>query len=554
MEREEMPVDVLFVGGGPACLAGAIHLMNLITKHNEAAAKGDGEELEPFIALIEKGSEIGAHQLSGAVLDPISLDELIPDWKTRDDFPVERYVEREEMVMLTETGKVKAPWLPAELKNKGKPVVSLGKLCAWLAEIAEEKEVNILPGFAGAKLLWNGDAVAGVQTGDKGIGKDGKPKDNFEPGYEMPSTVTILGEGSRGHLTKELIRRKNLDADSQPMVYEIGVKEVIELPPGTINDGFVSHMIGYPLDSETFGGGFLYHMSGDKVALGLLVALDAKDPDMDAHQKLQELKAHPYIKGMLGEGTVIKYGAKAVAIGGWASMPKLYTDGAMLVGDSASFLNPFRVKGIHLAMKSGMLAAEAAFEALKSGKSDDKALSVYKEKVDHSWIKAELEPRQNFHAGFAGGLYSGMVKTGFSYLFGSSKKVAEFAEDHTHIGSKGSGVAPKKIEYDGKYHVDKLSDVYLSSTNHEEQQPSHLKVADLEICATTCAEEYGNPCTKFCPAQVYNMRENVDSGRLELEVDFANCVHCKTCDIRDPYQIITWVAPEGGDGPQYDFM
>jgi len=556
MEREEMPVDVVFVGGGPANLAASIRLMDLIEAHNEAIEKGDkeGEPLEePMICIIEKGSEIGAHQLSGAVLDPRSLSELIPDWKTREGFPVERWVEREEMMLLRPNGKIKAPWLPPELHNHGKPIISLGKFCKWMAEIAEEKGVNIFSGFSGADLLWDGDQCAGVRTGDKGVGKDGQPKDNFEPGMDLPASVTIIGEGARGHLARKLIQRRNLDANSQPMTYEIGCKEILELPEGFVKDGFVAHGVGWPLDLNTFGGFFLYTMEGDKACLGLLVSLEARDPHMDCHYLLQKLKTHPYIKGLLanGDAKVVKYGAKTVTIGGWASIPQVYTDGAMIVGCSASFMNPMRIKGIHLAMKSGMLAAEAAFEALVTKDASAKTLKRYKDLIDASWVKEELEISKNMHANFQSGFVGGMVKTGLGYLFGPGKEIKEFDEDFTHMGKRKDFREPEPIAYDGTYLVDKLTDVYHSSTSHEEQQPAHLKIVDTEVCATICKEEYGNPCTRFCPAQVYNMRFNEESGREEMEVDFANCVHCKTCDIRDPYQVITWMPPEGANGPEY---
>jgi electron-transferring-flavoprotein dehydrogenase len=555
MQRDEMPCDVLFVGAGPAGLSGAIHLMDLISRHNEGVAAGtiEGNALEaPMICVIEKGSSVGAHQLSGAVLDPIALDELVPDWRSREDFPVERYVEREEMVLLTKDRAFPAPWIPPELHNHGKPILSLGRFCQWLAAIAESKGVNVLPGFSGADLLWDGDKCVGVRTGDKGIGKDGQPKDNFEPGMNLTSKVTILGEGPRGHLTRKLVQRRELDKDSQPQIYEIGVKEILELPPGTIQDGWVVHTVGWPLDRYTFGGSFVYSLGGDRVCIGLLVALDAKDPQMDAHLLLQHLKTHPYLKEKLGQGKVVKYGAKAVTIGGWPSMPKLHTDGAMIIGDSASLLNPMRIKGIHLSMKSGMLAAEAAFEALKAGDSSEAVLSTYKERFDASFIRKDMEPARNMHPNFAGGLYSGIVKTGIQYLFGAGKQQS-YEPDFVHMARLPSPPLPK-LEFDGKYLVDKLTDVYHSGTKHEEQQPAHLKIVDTEICATTCRAEYGNPCTRFCPAQVYNMRPNEASGRLEMEVDFANCVHCKTCDIRDPYQVITWMPPEASNGPEYGIM
>ena len=562
MQREEMPFDVLFVGAGPANLAGSIHLMNLIEAHNEAVAAGtkEGEAIEePMIGVLEKGSAVGAHQLSGAVLDPTAFDELMPDWRERDDVPVERFIERDEMVLLTNGSHFKAPWVPPEMNNHGKPIISLGRFCAWLGEQAEEKGVMILPGFAGTDLLWDGEAVRGVRTGDKGVGPDGSPLDNFEPGMDLPSTVTILGEGPRGHLARKLIERRQLDDGRNPMVYEIGCKEIFELPEGRITEGFAIHGLGYPLDLKTFGGWFLYSMGGNKACLGLLVALDAKDPNMDCHALLQRLKTHPYIKSILGDGKVIKYGAKTVTIGGWASVPQLYTDGAMLVGDSASFLNPFRIKGIHLSMKTGMLAAEAAFEAMLSGNNSAEQLKVYSDRLDASWVRKEMEFSKNFHANFAGGVLSGMVRTGFSYLFGPGSSIKPFSADHSHMQKlaeyyRSGPQLEDKLKFDGEYLLDKLTDVYLSGTIHDEHQPAHLKIVDTEVCATTCLEEYGNPCTKFCPAQVYNMVENEQSGRLEMRVDFANCVHCKTCDIRDPYQIITWVPPQGGEGPEYGMM
>ncbi|MEZ4321552.1 MAG: electron transfer flavoprotein-ubiquinone oxidoreductase [Myxococcota bacterium] len=561
MEREEMPCDVLFVGAGPANLAGAIHLMNQIEAHNEAVSSGakQGEVFdEPMVMVIEKGSEVGAHQLSGAVLDPRALTELIPDWRERDDFPVERFIENEEMVFLTEDGVIQAPWLPPELINHGKPIVSLGRLCKWLAEIAEEKGVQILPEFAGADLLWEGDAVVGVRTGDKGIGPDGNPKDNFEPGYDLKAPVTILGEGPRGHLARKLIQRRELDANSNPMIYELGCKEILELPEGSVTEGFVTHTLGFPLDMHSFGGSFMYTMGGDKVCIGLLIALDHADPDLDVHHELQVLKTHPYYKERIGKGKVVKYGAKTVTIGGWASQPQLYTDGAMIVGDSASFLNAMRVKGIHLSMKSGMLAAEAAFDAMASGDPSAETLKAYKTRLDASWVRTEMEPAKNMHHNFRDGFVGGLVRTGLQYFVGPGSTIKPFADDYTHMKTIGEyAAAPRKkrpVTFDGTYLVDKLTDVYHSGTKHEEQQPAHLKILDTEICATTCKEEYGNPCTNFCPAQVYNMVDNDESGRAEMQVDFSNCVHCKTCDIRDPYQIITWLPPEGGNGPEYGIM
>ncbi|HMV65552.1 MAG TPA: electron transfer flavoprotein-ubiquinone oxidoreductase [Myxococcota bacterium] len=561
MQRDEMPVDVLFVGAGPANLAGALHLKALIDAHNDAIAAGtkSGEPLEIQIAILEKGSRLGAHQVSGAVVDPIALDELMPDWRQRDGVPVERFIERDEMVFLTNGGHFKAPWVPPEMNNLKKPIFSLGKLCAWLGGIAEEKGIMVFPGFSGVDLLWEGDQVRGVRTGDKGVGKDGQPRDNFEPGIDITARVTVIGEGPRGHLARKLIERRQLDVGKNPMVYEIGCKEVIELPAGSIQQGFAIHGLGYPLDMKTFGGWFLYSMGGDQACIGMLVAADARDPMADCHELLQRLKTHPFVRGILGKGHVVKYGAKTVTIGGWSSVPQVYTDGAMLVGDSASFLNPFRIKGVHLSMKSGMLAAEAAFEALLRGDSSAATLKTYQDRLDASWVRAEMERSQNFHAAFHDGLLLGTVRAGLQWMFGPGSAVQPFDADYKNMARIGEYYAsgPQlsgKVEYDGKYLLDKLTDVYLSGTTHDEHQPAHLHIVDTEICATTCKTEYGNPCTRFCPAQVYNMVPNEATGRAEMRVDFANCVHCKTCDIRDPYQIITWVPPQAGEGPEYGIL
>ena len=558
MQREELPCDILFVGAGPACLSGAIWLMERVQAHNDAVAAGTlaGAPVEPpSVFVIDKGSEVGAHQLSGAVLDPKALDELVPGWRDDETFPVEKFVAREEMAYLTPTGKVPFPWIPPELHNEGKPIIALGNLVKWLAAKAEALGITILPGFSGQHLLFEGDQVVGVRTGDKGVDKHGAPRDTFEPGVDIRARVTIIGEGPRGHLARRLIQRRQLDAGRNPMAYSIGVKEVLEVPPGTFPEGFVLHTLGFPLDRDTYGGSFLYTLKDDKVCIGLLTALDARDPQMDAHALLQQLKAHPYIRSLIGGGKVVKYGAKAVTIGGWSSVPQLSTDGAMLVGDSASFLNPMKLKGIHLSMKSGMLAAEAAFAALVSGDASAATLGVYDERLKASWVRTELEFSKNMHANFHDGFIGGMVRTGIQYAFGPGP-TAPLAPDYTHLDTvaqrAAAGHAPApKLEYDGTYLVDKLTDVYHSGTKHDEHQPAHLKILDTEVCATTCAQEYGNPCTKFCPAQVYNMVPNAATGRAEMQVDFSNCVHCKTCDIRDPYQIITWVPPEGGNGPEY---
>jgi len=558
MQRESMPVDVLFVGGGPSCLAGAIHLMDLIAKHNEKASD-EQKIVEPMIAIIEKGSEVGAHGISGAVLDTRALEELIPDYAER-GFPAERLVETEEMVFLTEKRALKAPLMPPPLVDHGRPIISIARFQKWLAGIAEERGVNIFPGFGGWELLWDGDRVTGVRTGDKGLDKNGQPTSRTELGMDLEAKVTIIGEGPRGHLARQLIDRRGLNKGSQPQVYEIGVKEILEMPPGTVKRGEVTLTMGFPLDYETFGGAFLYSLEGDRIAIGLLVGLDSQDPAMDAHYLLQKLKNHPYIRQKLAGGKVVKYGAKTVTTGGWASIPKLYADGAMIVGDSASFLNPLRIKGIHLSMKSGMLAAEAAFEALKRGDASEAVLATYKERLDASWVREEMEPAKNFHSSFKSGLFSGLFKSGLQMLFGPGDEIVSFEADYKKMkkiaavhGSRGYP-ARDDLVYDGTYLIDKLTDVYHSGTKHDEHQPAHLHVLEPDVCATKCAEEYGNPCERFCPAQVYNMETDEHSGKRKLRIDFSNCVHCKTCDIRDPYQIIRWVPPEGGDGPEYGVL
>ncbi len=557
MQREAMPVDVLFVGGGPACLAGAIRLLDLIKAHNESGAEPKLPELT--IALLDKGSEIGAHAISGAVLDPRALGELIPDWKSQDPYFVERHVEKETFLVLTPKHSVPAPMMPPGMEDHGQPIISIAKFQKWLAAQAEARGIMLFAGFAGTQLLYEDGKVAGVRTGDKGIGPDGQPKPNFEAGIDIFAKVTILGEGPRGTLSRQLINRYRLDADSQPIVYEIGVKEVIEMPPGTVTQGEVTLTFGYPLDLNTFGGAFIYSLAGDRYAVGMMVGLDAKDPAMDAHYLLQKFKSHPTIRAKLGKGKVVKYGAKAVTVGGWPSIPKLYAPGAMIVGDSASFLNPMRIKGIHLSMKSGMLAAETAFEALKRGEASEAVLKAYKEAVDASWIREEMEPAKNFHPAMEKGVIGGMAAVGMSLVFGPGAQ-KPFHADYEHVQKnaavRGQHAYPARddIEYDGTYIVDKLTDVYHSGTKHEEKQPAHLHVVDTNLCATQCAEEYGNPCTRFCPAQVYNMHFSETTKRNELQIDFSNCVHCKTCDIRDPSQVITWVPPEGGQGPEYGIL
>lgn len=590
IDREVVESDVTFVGAGPACLAGAIHLHNLIEAHNEQAdLNPDIEPINPKIVILEKGAEVGSHGISGAVLDPIALTELIPDWKEREDFPLEQWVERESMIALTsETAGIEWPFLPPELHDTGKPIISIAKFQRWLAENASERGIEILTGTAGWNLLYDENGtVRGVRTRDRGLDTDGTPKEEYEPGADVNAKVTILGEGPRGTLSRQLMNQFKLQEGRNEMAYEMGCKEVLQFPKGTIKDGFVHLIAGYPLGlpgipSSTFGGGFIYSMADDKVCIGLLAVLDAPNPDQDVQYLLQKVKLHPKIRNILGKGKVVKYGAKAVTVGGWGCMPKLYAPGAMLVGDSASFLNAPRIKGIHLSMKSGMLAAEAAFEALLKGDSSEQVLSVYKQKVDESWIRKEMEISQNFHTDITNkGLVVSGVNYGIAKFFGPSSNIAKGHEDHEGMKKidsfyKGSTKRPQMVtpgryedlekhyrgaDDDDAYIIDKLTAVYLSGSIHDEHQPCHLKVRPEirnfapDHCVTTCTKEYGNPCERFCPAQVYNIVDDAEAKNgKRLQVDFSNCVHCKTCDIRDPYQIIEWVPPEGGEGPEYDYL
>jgi electron-transferring-flavoprotein dehydrogenase len=548
-ERDSLEVDVLFVGAGPASLAGAIRLMQL--------AKAAGRELE--VLVIEKGGDVGAHGLSGAVLDPRALDELLPDW--RESAPVESPVTGDELWFLTQTGKIKAPITPPPMNNHGKYVASLQRIAKWMGEKAEEGGAQVFPAFPGQELLWDGDRVAGVRTGDKGVDRNGAPKANYEPGADLFAKVVVLGEGPRGTLTKQAIPRLNLDEGREPQVYAAGIKELWQLQPGVYPAGHVIHTLGYPLPFETFGGGFIYGMANDVLDIGMVTGLDYKNPTTDPQNELQRMKQHPIIAKMLDGAKLLRYGAKAIPEGGLFAMPRLYGDGLMLVGDSAGFLNGMRLKGIHLAMKSGMLAAEAAFEALQAGAYGREQLSSYETKFKASWAYSELRTARNFHQGFKNGLVAGMLNAGLSMVTGGAGFgfVDRLKGEPGYEVMEKRGYEPKetpRARIDGVLTFDKLTDVFNSGAMHDENQPSHLHVADTNICRDRCTVEYGNPCQYFCPAQVYEPDFTKTNGSVEgrLQVNFTNCVHCKTCDIIDPYQIITWVPPQGGEGPVYTGM
>jgi len=559
--RETLEMDVVFVGAGPASLAGAYRLAELIEQHNEqvsAGAGADGEPIEIEIAVLEKGLELGSHGFSGAVVDPAPFRELFPDsWE---EAPFEAPVGDDRFVWLTETAMRKVP-TPPMLSNHAYYVGSLGKLVKWLGEKAEEKGVSIFPEFPASEVLIEDGAVVGVRTKDQGVGKDGKKKANFQPGMDIRTRCTVLGEGVRGTLVKQLDQHLDLWAGKNPMTYTIGIKEHWELPEGRIAPGSVTHTMNWPLGKDLFGGGFIYGMKGNVAAVGLVVGLDYENPWTDPHDLFQRMKTHPEIAKLLEGGKMINYGAKAIPEGGWYAMPKLYGDGFLIVGDSAGFLNSQKIKGISLGMKSGMLAAETIFEALKAGRFDEESLSAYSQKVDGSWLKKDLWKVRNFHQGFDKGMLGGVVQGALGFLTGGKgwgfKDRLPTEPGHERMKRLDQNDLPKPpaVEHDGTLTFDRLADVYNSGTSHEEDQPVHLQVADTSICVGRCTVEYANPCERFCPAGVYEMVEDAAAaaGR-RLQINASNCVHCKTCDIMDPYQIITWVPPEGGGGPSYGRM
>jgi electron-transferring-flavoprotein dehydrogenase len=553
IQREQLEADVLIIGAGPGGLSCALHLASLIEKHNEA--KKSPPLSAENIYVLEKGREIGAHQLSGAIMDPRGLRELVPDFEKT--APLDTPVTGDAAYYFTQSSSYKLPITPPPLQNHGNFVVSLNKLVKWLGGLVEKKGVNLFTQFAGKELLYDKNGIVGVLTEDKGVDKNGKPKDNFTPGYELRAKVTVLAEGPRGSLTKELVSKLKLDG-LNPQVYGLGIKELWDVQPGKISTGYVAHTLGWPLSSDLYGGGWVYGLQNNRVSLGMVVALEYRDPLFDPHEVFQKYKTHPFVKNILEGGKLIRYGAKTVPYGGWYSMPRSYVDGGLIIGDSASLLNSQRLKGIHTAIKSGMLAAETIYEALCAGDTSAKALAAYPQKVEQSWIKKELWEVRNFHQAFHGGLYSGLVQAGLQFVtggrgLGDPMRSDPGYEEYTKLNRPRTLVDQStRFKGDGKLTLDRLTDVYHSGTRHEEDQPCHLVVLEPNICGDRCVREYGNPCQYFCPAAVYEMV--TEKGEPKLKINASNCVHCKTCDIADPYQIINWVPPEGGGGPNYEGM
>ena len=553
IQRETLDTDILIVGAGPAGLATAYRLAQLFS--------AEGAPEMPEILIMDKGSYVGAHSLSGAVMDPRGLAELIPDFKDK-GAPLEAPVSGDAMYILRESGATKIPFMPPPLRNHGNYVVSLNKLVGWLGEQVEAAGIDIYAGLAGFELLMEEGRVVGVQTVDMGLDKDGSQRANFEPGSLIKAKVTILCEGVHGSLTNQAFEKiPELRADCLPQSYLTGVKEVWEVPSGRVTPGQVIHTAGWPTNSRDYGGSWLYAMSDTMVSIGYAVGLDCPNPTNDPHRKFQQYKTHKLIKSIIEGGSMLHYGAKTIPVGGFYSIPRLYHDGLLLAGDSAGMLNPQRLKGIHLAFKSGILAAETVFEAVKADDFTGRKLRLYSDKFNQSWAQKELYGSRNFHAGFEGGLMSGMFHAGMQLVTGGRglfdrrphKADYEYMLKLTDYQKKfGHKPEPVPMKFDNEFLIDKVTDVYKSGTMHEEHQPSHLVISDIDICNTRCTEEYGNPCQHFCPASVYNMVEDeANPGKLKLELTPSNCVHCKTCEILDPYQVIRWVTPQGGEGPNY---
>ena len=529
-ERETMQYDVITVGAGPAGLAFAIRLKQL--------------KPELTVCVIEKASTIGAQILSGAVIEPEPLNELLPEWGANPP-PICVPASKDEFWWLRDHERaMKSPITPPQMHNHGNFIVSLGALCAWLAPQAEALGVDVFPGFAAAEaLIDDAGAVKGVRIGDMGVARDGSHKPGYTEGIDILAPITVLGEGCRGSISKQLIARYKLDAESDPQTYGIGLKELWQVPPGRVEPGKIVHTLGWPLDAATYGGSFLYHLDKDRIAIGFVAGLDYIDPEFKPFEAFQQLKNHPLIKPLLEGGEILSAGARALIEGGYQSLPKVEMPGAMLIGDSAGLMNVPKIKGTHQAMRSGMLAAE---HIAATGTS-----AGWDARLRDSVVMKELRKVRNIRPGFHKGLWLGLANAGWeTATAGLSPWTLKNHADHSALKKIGEYESPQRDWTERSLPPrDRLASVYFAATEHDEDQPIHLHVADPDICVTRCTVEYNNPCTRFCPASVYEMVD--DAAGKRLQINAANCVHCKTCDIKDPYQIINWVTPEGGSGPNY---
>ena len=547
-QREAMEYEVVIVGAGPAGLAAAIRLKQL--------AQSSCAEIG--VCVLEKGSEVGAHILSGAVMDPRALTELIPDWKTQ-GAPLNAPVSEDRFLFLTESGSRKVPnvLLPACFQNHGNYVISLGNVCRWLAQQAEALGVEIFPGFAAAEVLYGEDGgVRGVATGDMGIGKDGKPGPNHQPGMELHAKYTLFAEGCRGNLGKLLQARYHLNEGRDPQVYGIGLKELWEIKPEKHQTGLVIHTAGWPLDTDTYGGSFLYHLENNQVAIGFVVGLGYTNPYLSPYEEFQRYKTHPAIRSFLEGGKRIAYGARAITAGGLQSLPKLTFPGGALIGDDAGFLNASRIKGSHAAIKSGMLAAEAAAAALAAGRTGDELMD-YPEQFRSSWLHAELHKARNFKPWMSKGLLTGTLMVGVDQVLFRGRAPWTLHHDHADCETLQNKTEASPIAYpkpDGVLTFDRLSSVFVSNTNHNEDQPAHLTLKDATVPVNVNLALYDAPEQRYCPAGVYEIVRDESGANPRLQINAQNCVHCKACDIKDPTQNIVWVTPEGGGGPNYPNM
>ncbi len=542
-QRESMEYDVVIVGAGPSGLATAIRLKQLCAQR--------GAELS--VCVLEKGSEVGAHILSGAVIEPRALDELLPDWKAR-GAPLNTPAGEDRFMFLTQTHAVRLP-TPPQMHNAGNYVASLGNLCRWLGQQAEALGVEIYPGFAAAEVLYDHDGrVTGVATGDLGIGRNGEHTDRYQPGMELHAKQTVFAEGCRGSLTKTLLERFRLREGADPQTYGLGIKELWEVEPTRHQPGLIVHTVGWPLDTATYGGSFMYHLENNQVAVGFVVGLDYQNPYLSPFEEFQRFKTHPSVRATFEGGRRLAYGARALSEGGFQSLPKLTFAGGMLVGDTAGFLNVPKIKGTHMAMKSGITAAEALFEHLEAGGGPE--VVGYPERLRHTWMWDELQRVRNIRPSFRWGLYGGIAYSAVdTYVFrGKAPWTLHHHPDHTQL-KKTSDCTP--IDYpkpDGKVSFDRLSSVFISNTNHEEDQRNHLTLKDASVPISVNLALYDAPEQRYCPAGVYEIVRDASGANPRLQINAQNCVHCKTCDIKDPTQNINWVVPEGGGGPNYPNM